>query len=45
MLGFEFTHALLPNDYSLVAALEQDGWRRLARDQVATLLVRVPGTY
>ncbi len=36
------THALLPNDYSLVAALEQLGWRRLYRDRVATLLERPP---
>jgi hypothetical protein len=35
-----FTHALLPNDYSLVAALEAVGWRRLYRDGVATLLER-----
>lgn len=35
-----FTHALLPNDYSLVAALEQAGWKRVYRDGVATLLER-----
>jgi hypothetical protein len=35
-----FTHALLPNDYSLVPALEQAGWRRVYRDGVATLLER-----
>lgn len=35
---FGFTHALLPNDYSLVEALEAAGWRRLYRDGVATLL-------
>ena len=35
---FGFTHALLPNDYSLVAALESAGWKRLYRDEVATLL-------
>ncbi|MCL4401308.1 MAG: hypothetical protein M1436_01405 [Acidobacteria bacterium] len=40
VLGFGFTHALLPNDYSLVAALEQAGWRPLYRDGTATLLVR-----
>jgi hypothetical protein len=33
-----FTHALLPNDYSLLEALEQLGWKRLYRDSVATLL-------
>ena len=37
---FGFTHALLPNDYSLVAALEQAGWRRVYRDRTATLLER-----
>jgi hypothetical protein len=35
-----FTHALLPNDYSLIPALEQIGWRRLYRDGTATLLER-----
>jgi hypothetical protein len=34
------THALLPIRYSLVAALEQDGWRALHRDSVAVLLER-----
>ncbi len=38
LASFGFTHALLPNDYSLVAALEAAGWRRLYRDDVATLL-------
>jgi len=38
-----FTHALLPNDYSLVAALEQAGWKRLYRDELATLLERPRG--
>ncbi|MBI3282182.1 MAG: hypothetical protein HYZ57_20370 [Acidobacteria bacterium] len=33
-----FTHALLPNRYSLVPALEQLGWKTVYRDQVATLL-------
>jgi hypothetical protein len=33
-----FTHALLPNDYSLVAALEQAGWKRLYADTTTTLL-------
>ena len=30
---FGFTHALLPNDYSLVPALEALGWKRLYRDE------------
>ena len=38
---FGFTHALLPNDYSLVPALESLGWKRLYRDETATLLARV----
>jgi hypothetical protein len=33
-----FTHALLPNRYSLVPALEGMGWKRLHSDSVATLL-------
>jgi hypothetical protein len=37
---FGFTHALLPNDYSLVPALEALGWKRLYADQTATLLAR-----
>jgi hypothetical protein len=37
---FGFTHALLPNDYSLVPALEALGWKRLYRDGTATLLAR-----
>ena len=36
--AFQFTNALLPNDYSLAPALEQLGWTRLYRDSVATLL-------
>ena len=39
--SFHFTHALLPNDYSLVPALEALGWKRLYRDETATLLARV----
>ncbi len=35
-----FTHALLPNQYSLVAGLEDWGWKRIYRDEVATLLAR-----
>ncbi len=38
--SFHFTHALLPNDYSLIPALEQLGWTPLYQDQVATLLAR-----
>ncbi len=38
--GFGFTHALLPKDYSLVAALEQAGWKRVYRDRTAVLLER-----
>jgi len=38
--SFHFTHALLPNDYSLIPALERLGWTPLYRDPVATLLVR-----
>ena len=37
---FDFTHALLPNDYSLIPALEQIGWRVIYRDGTATLLAR-----
>jgi hypothetical protein len=40
---YRFTHALLPNDYSLIPALEQVGWRRVYRDTTATLLAG-PGT-
>lgn len=35
-----FTHALLPNRYSLVDGLEHWGWKRVYRDDVATLLAR-----
>ena len=37
--SFHFTHALVPNDYPLVPALEHIGWRRVYRDATATLLV------
>ncbi|HTM50238.1 MAG TPA: hypothetical protein VL285_16210 [Bryobacteraceae bacterium] len=37
---FGFTHALLPNDYSLLPALEALGWKQLYRDGTATLLAR-----
>jgi hypothetical protein len=33
-----FTHALVPNRYSLGAALEQAGWKTLYKDNVCTLL-------
>ena len=33
-----FTHALLPNDYSLVDALQRAGWTTVYRDSTATLL-------
>jgi len=36
--SFGFTHALLPNDYSLVPVLLAAGWRPLYRDGTATLL-------
>ena len=35
-----FTHALVPNRYSLVPALEALGWRTMHRDEVATLLAK-----
>jgi hypothetical protein len=34
----KFTHALLPDNYSLIPALEQSGWRMLYKDATATLL-------
>lgn len=37
---FQFTHALLPNNYSLLAGLEHWGWKQIYRDEVATLLAR-----
>lgn len=37
---YRFTHALLPNRYSLVAALQREGWRAVYNDEVATLLAR-----
>ena len=33
-----FTHALLPNRYSLIPALEREGWTKLYSDDVATLM-------
>lgn len=34
------THALLPPDYSLLAALERDGWKRLHTGKTAVLLAK-----
>ncbi|HWC95899.1 MAG TPA: hypothetical protein VG456_04100 [Candidatus Sulfopaludibacter sp.] len=36
--GFHFTHALLPVDSPLIAALEQIGWRRIYTGPAAVLL-------
>jgi hypothetical protein len=36
--SFRFSHALLPKESALTAALEQAGWTRLYQDDVATLL-------
>jgi hypothetical protein len=36
--GWHFDSALLPNDFPLVPALEQIGWREIYRDRVATIL-------
>ncbi len=33
-----FTHALLPNQYSLIPALQQLGWKQIYKDGTATLL-------
>ena len=38
LASYGFQHALLPNDYSLIPALEQSGWKVVYRDQTATLL-------
>ena len=38
MARYRFTHALLPNDYPLVAALATDGWSSIHKDTTATLL-------
>lgn len=37
---FGFTHALLPNNYSLVDGLRHWGWQQIYRDGTATLLRR-----
>src|SRR5262249_55755649 len=39
---YGFTHALLPEDSSLKAALEQAGWSVLHTDKTAALLARGP---
>jgi len=36
--SFRFTHALAPNDFPLIPALEALGWTRIYRDGTATLL-------
>jgi hypothetical protein len=41
---FEFTHALLPVNYSLVPALEQIGWKYIYGDDVAVLLAAPSGS-
>ncbi len=38
--SFHFTHALVPNDYSLIPALEQLGWKAVYHDRTVTLLAR-----
>jgi hypothetical protein len=35
---WKFTHALLPPDYTLLAALEAQGWTEIYRDRTAVLL-------
>jgi hypothetical protein len=35
-----FTHALLPNRYSLIPALEARGWKKIYSDGTATILER-----
>ncbi|MFN0169424.1 MAG: hypothetical protein ACKV22_23625 [Bryobacteraceae bacterium] len=37
---YRFTHALLPNDYSLIPAMQAAGWLERYRDSTATLLER-----
>ena len=39
---YGFTHALLPSDSTLLAALEALDWKPLYRDSVATLLEKGP---
>lgn len=40
MSKYGFTHALLPNRYTLVDALQAQGWTPLHKDKTATLLQR-----
>jgi hypothetical protein len=35
---WHFTHAMLPPDAPLLAALEDSGWREIHRDRVAVLV-------
>ena len=42
--SFHFTHALVPNDYSLIPALEQLGWSAIYHDPTATLLAAKKGS-
>ncbi len=37
---WNFTHALLPNRYSLIPALEARGWKKIYADRTATILER-----
>jgi hypothetical protein len=38
--SYHFDDALLPNDYPLIPALEQSGWKPVYHDSVCTLLAR-----
>lgn len=40
LASWQFSHALLPNQYSLIPALQQLGWKTIHRDSVATLLAK-----
>jgi hypothetical protein len=40
--GYRFTHALLPDGYSLVPALQAIGWHPIYRDSTATVLESPP---
>jgi hypothetical protein len=42
---WRFTHALLPNNYSLISALGARGWREVHRDSTATLLAAPEGRH
>jgi hypothetical protein len=39
---YRFTHALLPNNYSLIGVLKQQGWKQMYSDSTVTLL-KSPG--